>query len=231
MTKKSSLLPQRRVTKDLTEYQFSEEPYHHFKSVRIQDRLTRIFDIIGSLLLMIIFSPLFLIIAVFIKMDSDGPVLFLQKRCGKNGIEFSMYKFRTMVRDAEFLKKNLKNETDGPMFKVKCDPRITRVGRFLRNWSLDELPQCFNVLKGEMSLVGPRPLASEEMTRNYYWRKMRLSVKPGLTGLWQVKGRGSGRFNDWIKYDIEYVQGKSFLMDVKILFLTALSIFVNRGAC
>ena len=135
-----------------------------------------------------------------------------------------MYKFRTMVIAAELLKKRLVNEVDGPMFKMKNDPRITKVGRILRRWSLDELPQLFNVLKGEMSLVGPRPLSSKEMIGDDNWRKIRLSVKPGITGLWQIMGRSSNKFGAWIKYDIEYVQKRSFLMDIKILLLTTIAV-------
>lgn len=141
-----------------------------------------------------------------------------------------MYKFRTMVKDAEFLKKKLKNEMDGPMFKMKNDPRTTEIGRILRRYSLDELPQLFNVLKGQMSLVGPRPLAAEEMTVDNNWRKIRLSVKPGMTGLWQIMGRASGKFNDWVVYDIEYVQKRSFLMDMKIIFLTLFAVLRYEGA-
>ena len=205
-------------------------PFCKRRSNCIKNILERALDIIGSLLLIIIFLPLFFIIAVLIKMDSRGPVFFLQKRCGENGIEFNMYKFRTMVKEAEFLKKNLKNEIDGPMFKMKNDPRVTRVGRFLRGWNLDELPQCFNVLKGEMSLVGPRPLSDEEMDENSNWKKIRISVKPGLTGLWQIKGKGSGKFSDWIKYDIEYVEKKSLFMNIKILFLTVVTFFMNKDS-
>ena len=141
-----------------------------------------------------------------------------------------MYKFRTMVKDAESLKKRLKNEMEGPMFKMRNDPRITGVGRILRRCSLDELPQLINVLKGQMSLVGPRPLADEEMTEDDNWRKIRLSVKPGMTGLWQIMGRASGKFSDWVSYDIEYVQKRSLSMDIKILFLTVFAVFRNEGA-
>jgi len=194
--------------------------------------LKRTLDIVCSLLFLIVFSPLFLIIAILIKIDSKGPVFFLQKRCGMDGREFNMYKFRTMVKDAEFLKKELKNEMDGPMFKMKEDPRVTQTGKVLRKWSLDELPQLLNVLKGDMSLVGPRPLANEEMAgdSNNTWREIRLSVKPGVTGLWQIMGRTSGKFGDWVSYDIEYVQKRSFLMDLKILILTAITVLRNTGA-
>jgi|Deesub1362A_J573_1020465.scaffolds.fasta_scaffold00162_34 lipopolysaccharide/colanic/teichoic acid biosynthesis glycosyltransferase len=192
--------------------------------------IVRIMDIIGAMILIILFAPLFIIISVLIKLDSKGPVFFLQKRCGRHGQEFYIYKFRTMVEDAETLKKGLKNGVDGP-FKMREDPRVTRVGRFLRRWSLDELPQLFNVLKGEMSLVGPRPLSAEEMTRDAKWRRIRLMVRPGITGLWQVKGRASGRFIDWVRYDIEYVMKRSLLMDLRILLETIVVVLSGKGAC
>ena len=191
--------------------------------------MKRLLDILCSFLLLVISIPLFFIIAILIKIDSKGPVFFLQKRCGKDGREFNMYKFRTMVKDAETLKKRLKNEMDGPMFKLKNDPRITRLGRILRKLSLDELPQLLNVLKGEMSLVGPRPLADEEMVGDDIWREIRLSVRPGMTGLWQIMGRDSGKFSDWITYDTEYVQKRSLFMDIKILFLTITTVLRNKG--
>ncbi|MBI2472546.1 MAG: sugar transferase [Planctomycetes bacterium] len=196
----------------------------------MDDCLKRTLDIVCSLLFLIFFSPLFLIIAMLIKIDSRGPVFFLQKRCGKDGKEFNMYKFRTMVKDAESLKKELKNEMDGPMFKMKNDPRVTQIGKALRKWSFDELPQFLNVLKGDMSLVGPRPLADDEMTGDNNWRQIRLSVKPGVTGLWQIMGRASGKFSDWVSYDIEYVKKRSLLMDLKILIMTVITVLRNTGA-
>ena len=195
----------------------------------MEDYLKRLLDILCSFLLLVISIPLFFIIAILIKIDSKGPVFFLQKRCGKDGREFNMYKFRTMVKDAETLKKRLKNEMEGPMFKLKNDPRITWLGRILRKLSLDELPQLLNVLKGEMSLVGPRPLADEEMVGDDIWREIRLSVRPGMTGLWQIMGRDSGKFSDWITYDTEYVQKRSLFMDIKILFLTITTVLCNKG--
>ena len=195
----------------------------------MEDYLKRLLDILCSFLLLVISIPLFFIIAILIKIDSKGPVFFLQKRCGKDGREFNMYKFRTMVKDAESLKKRLKNEMDGPMFKLRNDPRITWLGRILRKLSLDELPQLLNVLKGEMSLVGPRPLADEEMVGDDIWREIRLSVRPGMTGLWQIMGRDSGKFSDWITYDTEYVQKRSLFMDIKILFLTITTVLCNKG--
>ena len=191
--------------------------------------MKRLLDILCSFLLLVISIPLFFIIAILIKIDSKGPAFFLQKRCGKDGREFNMYKFRTMVKDAETLKKRLKNEMDGPMFKLRNDPRITWLGRILRKLSFDELPQLLNVLKGEMSLVGPRPLADEEMVGDDIWREIRLSVRPGMTGLWQIMGRDSGKFSDRITYDTEYVQKRSLFMDIKILFLTITTVLCNKG--
>ena len=193
-----------------------------------QDLPKRIFDIILGSILLVIFIPFFSVVATLIKITSSGSVFFLQKRCGKNRREFKMYKFRTMIKDAESLKKKLKSDVDGPMFKMKNDPRITSIGRFLRRWSLDELPQLFNVLKGEMSLVGPRPLSNDEMTKNNEWKEIRLSVKPGVTGLWQITGKSSGKFSDWIKYDTEYVKKRSLFFDFKILSLTITAVLKNK---
>ncbi|MGD9724968.1 MAG: sugar transferase [Nitrospiraceae bacterium] len=183
----------------------------------------RFLDIIGVTAGMVLCGPLLLLIAIAIKADSPGPVLFSQRRCGKAGREFWMHKFRTMVVDAEQRQKELRanNSVDGPMFKLQEDPRITRVGRILRKTSLDELPQLINVLRGEMSLVGPRPLAYEEMKFCPTWRDVRLRVKPGITGLWQVKSRDRNRFSEWIRYDIEYVKSRSVLVDLRILMKTA----------
>lgn len=189
----------------------------------------RILDVVCSFFLLIFLLPLFFIIAILIKMDSRGPVFFLQKRCGKRGKTFDMYKFRTMVKDAESLKKKLKNEMEGPMFKMRNDPRITEIGRILRKYSLDELPQLINVFTGQMSLVGPRPLADEEMTGDDAWREIRLSVKPGMTGLWQIMGRESGKFSDWVSYDTAYVRQKSFFLNIKILFFTLFTVFSKVG--
>ncbi len=194
------------------------------------DVVKRLLDIVGSLFLLFFLLPFLFIIVFLIKIESEGSVLFYQRRCGRGGREFHMYKFRTMVKDAEALKSKLKNEIDGPMFKVKDDPRITRFGRYLRAWSVDELPQIINVLVGDMSFIGPRPLAEEEMEGDEEWKAARLSVKPGITGLWQVKGRESGRFDDWKHYDYEYVRDRSLFLDVKILIWTVLSVLHKKGS-
>ncbi|MDR4480960.1 MAG: sugar transferase [Nitrospira sp.] len=179
-------------------------------------------DLAGAAVGMIFVGPLMLLIALAVKLDSPGPVFFSQKRCGKNGTEFWMHKFRTMVPDAEQRQKELlaRNSVDGPMFKLEEDPRITRMGKLLRKTSLDELPQLLNVLRGEMSLVGPRPLAYDEMKFCPTWRDARLRVSPGLTGLWQVKARNRNRFSEWIRYDLEYVRRHSLLLDLQILIRT-----------
>lgn len=189
-------------------------------------------DLVCSGLGLLLFSPLMLLVAIAIKLDSKGPIFFAQRRCGRGGKEFKMLKFRTMVTDAEQMQKALyaKKDVDGPMFKLIHDPRITRVGRILRKTSLDELPQLYNVFVGDMSLVGPRPLIMEEMRFSPSWRNIRLKVKPGVTGLWQVNGRSQSYFHDWIRYDIEYVRKQSLVLDMKIIALTALRLVRAIGA-
>jgi len=182
----------------------------------------RVFDLAIAALLLLLFSPIMLAVALAIKLDSPGPVFFRQIRAGRYGKNFTMFKFRSMVSDAEDLQRELHafNEVDGPMFKIMADPRITRVGKFLRDTNLDEIPQLWNVLKGDMSLVGPRPLSMEEMRYNPKWRDCRLAVLPGVTGLWQAKAHDKVFFNEWIRYDTEYVNHCSFWLDLKIIFLT-----------
>jgi lipopolysaccharide/colanic/teichoic acid biosynthesis glycosyltransferase/dTDP-glucose pyrophosphorylase len=166
----------------------------------------RIMDLFLSAAGIILLLPLFLLITIAVKIDSPGPVFYKQKRCGKGGKLFRMLKFRTMVYNAEDLQPELlsKNEVDGPLFKISNDPRVTKLGRILRETSLDEIPQFLNVLKGEMSLVGPRPLIMDEMKFSQTWRDTRLKIKPGITGLWQIQGRSMAPFHDWIRYDTIY---------------------------
>lgn len=194
--------------------------------------LKRAADIVLSILGIIIISPLLLIVALFIKLDSKGPVFIHQKRIGKNGAPFHMHKFRSMVNNAEELKEQLEkyNEADGPAFKMKNDPRITRVGRFIRKFSIDELPQLFNVLMGEMSLIGPRPpLPSEvEQYSDYQWR--RLDIRPGITGLWQVSGRSDITFDEWVKLDLYYIEKWSISLELKILLKTIPVVLKGEGA-
>lgn len=182
----------------------------------------RAMDIALSATALLLLAPLLALIALLVRLDSQGPIFFVQRRCGKKGREFSMYKFRTMVANAPALHDALvaAKDVDGPMFKMDNDPRITRLGRFLRKTSLDELPQLLNVLKGEMSLVGPRPLVMKEMVFAPSWRDIRLTVQPGITGLWQINGRDSVSFHDWIRHDVHYVKHQSLGMDFKILLST-----------
>jgi lipopolysaccharide/colanic/teichoic acid biosynthesis glycosyltransferase len=187
-------------------------------------RLKRALDLIGASVGLVLTLPIMAAVAVAIRLDSPGPIFFRQSRCGQGGREFPMLKFRTMVPDAEARKVALasRNEVDGPMFKLAHDPRVTRVGRFLRKTSLDELPQLVNVLRGEMSLVGPRPLAMEEMRWNPSWRDSRLTMRPGLTGLWQVEAHSKAAFADWITHDLAYLRNHSLSRDLRILTKTLL---------
>lgn len=195
--------------------------------------IKRTIDVLGSLCGLILLSPLLLVIGILIRSDSKGPIIFAQKRVGLNGREFKMYKFRSMVVNAEELKDKLKenNEMSGPMFKMKDDPRITKIGKFIRKTSIDELPQLINVLKGNMSLVGPRPSLPKEVKEFEPWMIRRLEVKPGLTCYWQVMGRNSIDFEDWMKLDIKYVNERSLWLDIKLIFKTIFVLFGDENAC
>ena len=192
----------------------------------------RTLDILGSIIGIVLLSPVLLIVAILIKLESKGKVLFSQKRVGLKGKEFKIYKFRSMIENAEDLRKNLeeKNEMSGPMFKMKNDPRITKVGRFIRRTSIDELPQLINVLKGDMSLVGPRPSLPKEVMNFEPWMLKRLEVKPGLTCYWQVSGRNNIGFYEWMKLDIKYVEEMSIWIDIKLIFKTILVLFGDKNA-
>ncbi|CAN7181442.1 sugar transferase [Rossellomorea sp. LjRoot5] len=195
--------------------------------------LKRFVDITGSICGMVLLSFLFIILAVLIKLeDPKGPVFFSQKRVGKNGKEFKMYKFRSMVSDAEQRLKDLLelNEVTGAMFKMKDDPRVTKIGKFIRKTSIDELPQLFNVLKGDMSLVGPRPPLPREVDEYTSYDKQRLYVKPGCTGLWQVSGRSNVGFDEMVELDLIYIRKRSILFDFKIIFKTVLVLFGSKDA-
>ena len=194
--------------------------------------IKRLIDVVCSFLGVLVLSPLFIIIAIIIKTTSKGPVFFSQKRVGKNGKEFNMYKFRSMVVNAEELKEKLaaQNEMSGPMFKMKDDPRVTKVGKFIRKTSIDELPQLWNVLKGDMSLVGPRPSLPKEVAQFEEWMYRRLEVKPGLTCYWQVSGRNNIDFEDWMKLDIKYVDERSTWIDIKLIFETVGVLFGDKNA-
>ncbi len=196
--------------------------------------LKRIVDIVGSLIGIILFSPIMLVTAIAIKLDSKGPVIFKQKRAGVNGNIFMMYKFRSMCVDAEELKAKLQEQNevkDGMMFKIKEDPRITKVGKFIRKTSIDELPQFFNVLFGSMSLVGTRPPTLDEVEKyeRSHWRRM--SIKPGITGMWQVSGRSQiTDFDKIVELDTEYIDKWSIWLDFKIMIKTAFSLLQRKGA-
>jgi len=195
--------------------------------------IKRGFDIVASSLGLTLLSPLFLIIAIAIKVSSSGPAIFSQERHGRNRRRFRMYKFRTMVDKAEALQPSLelKNEVCGPVFKIRNDPRVTSLGMFLRRSSLDELPQLLNVLKGEMSLVGPRPLPGRDVSKfEEAWLLRRFCVVPGLTGLWQVTARNSIRFEDWVQRDFEYIDNWSLKLDFLILARTIPAVLKGVGA-
>lgn len=195
--------------------------------------IKRLMDIVGGivgLLITAVFTPF---IAAAIKLDSKGPVFFSQIRIGKNGRRFKIYKFRSMYVDAEKRKQELmdKNEMKGLMFKMEDDPRITKVGRFIRKTSMDELPQFYNVLKGDMSLVGTRPPTEDEFKQYSLYYRRRLCMTPGLTGMWQVSGRSDiEEFEEVVKLDLEYIDNWSLGLDIKILFKTIWVIFTGRGS-
>jgi exopolysaccharide biosynthesis polyprenyl glycosylphosphotransferase len=222
-----------RTTVDI----FQNRPVLVFRSVpelSWQSIAKSLLDFVGAAVLLIILSPLLLFTAIAIKLTSPGPIIFKQQRCGLNGRPFTMYKFRSMITDAEQRKHELAmfNEMTGPVFKISNDPRITPIGRFLRKYSIDELPQLWNVLRGEMSLVGPRPLPVDEVQRfDDLSHRRRLSVKPGLTCLWQISGRSEVKdFKEWVKLDLEYIDNWSFWLDLKILLQTIPIVLKGTGA-
>ena len=206
--------------------------------------LKRGFDILGSIIGILLLSPLMLMTALVIKIDSPGPVFFTQVRLGKKGVPFIFYKFRSMQYKADDMihrkyvtdlikgdsHKINHGDTDNPLYKIKNDPRVTRVGKFIRKTSIDELPQLFNVLKGDMSLVGPRPAIPYELEMYKPWYHRRLDAKPGLTGLWQVSGRSTLGFDEMMELDVKYVEEQSFKLDLMIILRTPLVILSRRGA-
>ena len=196
--------------------------------------IKRFFDIIASSLFLILFSPLFLLLALAIKLEDRGPVLFVQRRVGKFGKTFRMYKFRSMCVDAEEKLKvvaDRNHHAAGVTFKLKDDPRITGVGRVLRKFSLDELPQFVNVLEGDMSLVGPRPPLPREVALYSNADRRRLLVKPGLTCFWQIGGRAEIDFPEQVQLDVRYIESQSFWVDIRILLKTIPAVLLGRGAC
>ncbi|KXF70122.1 hypothetical protein AQ487_00110 [Enterococcus faecalis] len=198
----------------------------------VQVFLKRFIDILFSSVALIILMPVFMIVAVCIFLDSPGPVIFSQYRIGKDGRPFKMYKFRSMVLNAESLLLSLqeKNEASGPMFKIKNDPRITKFGKFIRKTSIDELPQLWNVLKGEMSLVGPRPALPSEVNQYTKYQKCRLIVKPGCSGLWQVCGRSQVSFEMMIYLDLIYIREQNIFLDFIIILKTINQMFCSNTA-
>ncbi|MBS3196832.1 sugar transferase [Turicibacter bilis] len=195
--------------------------------------LKRLIDIIGASIGLILASPIMLIVAILIKLeDPKGPIFFSQIRNGAYPTTFKMYKFRSMYIDAEDRLQELMhlNEQSGPAFKIKDDPRITKIGKFIRKTSLDELPQLFNVLKGSMSLVGPRPAIPREVEQYTAYQKQRLLVKPGLTCIWQVSGRNNIEFDQWVELDIEYIKTRSLWLDIKLILLTIPALLGDENA-
>lgn len=194
----------------------------------------RAFDIAGSLAALVLLGPLFLLIGCLIQLEDGGPVIFAQTRVGKFGREFKMYKFRSMRPDAEARLEEVLAENhhkEGVTFKIKDDPRLTCGGKWLRKWSADELPQLINVLKGDMSLVGPRPPLPREVARYSLADRRRLAVKPGITCLWQISGRSEIDFSGQVKLDVKYIESWSFISDLKILAMTVPAVLSGKGAC
>ena len=202
------------------------------ENLKFYEIFKRGIDIIGAGSGLLLLSPVIVVVACAVKFTSKGPIFFSQKRVGKNGKIFDMYKFRSMVVNAEELKEKLahQNEMSGPMFKMKDDPRVTKIGKFIRKTSIDELPQLWNVLKGDMSLVGPRPSLPKEVKQFEKWMYKRLTVKPGLTCYWQVSGRNNIDFEDWMKLDISYVEDRNIWIDIKLIFKTAFILFGDKNA-
>lgn len=220
-------------TKSSIQY-LDEMPFFTFQNTPnsyINLKIKGVFDFVFSLLIIILLSPIFLIIAILVRIDSKGPVIFKQTRVGLRGREFHLYKFRSMIEDAEDLLEKLKtkDEQSGPVFKIKNDPRITKIGKFLRITSLDELPQFFNVLKGDMAVVGPRPPIPAEVELYERWQKRRLSMKPGITCIWQVSGRNNIPFERWMKLDLQYIDTWSLRLDFMIILKTIKTILKRDG--
>ncbi|MDR0811425.1 MAG: sugar transferase, partial [Paludibacter sp.] len=202
--------------------------YQHYFSYKMKTLL----DLILSSIILVILSPLLATVATLIKLEDGGPVFFKQQRIGLNGRRFMCYKFRTMVVNAEALLPQLQafNEVDGPVFKIKHDPRITHIGKLLRKTSIDELPQFYNVIKGEMSIVGPRPPLLKEVQQYERSQLRRLSMKPGITCIWQVEGRNIVSFEEWIEMDLRYIDNWSTWLDVKLILKTILVVFKRSGS-
>jgi exopolysaccharide biosynthesis polyprenyl glycosylphosphotransferase len=222
------------MTQDFIKFNIGVIPILEYSDIDInyRQRLKRVFDFILSFLLMIFLLPVFIVLGALIKLDSSGPIFYRSQRYGRYGRMFNMYKLRSMVVNADEMLAKLKNknEVDGPIFKIKKDPRITRMGAFLRRYSLDELPQIFNVLKGDMSLVGPRPFPIAQLEKEDLRQLKRLGIRPGITGLWQIKGRSDLSFDRLLYWDIWYIKNWSFWLDLYILFQTFSVVVRGKGA-
>ena len=232
------------VAIDLFEHHLSKAKYSYLDTLPlltfdstpdelIQLLIKRLFDFSSSILAIILLSPVFLITAIIIKVSSKGPIFFRQQRCSLSGRQFTLYKFRTMVVDAESKLEELLayNEMQGPVFKMENDPRLTKAGKFLRKFSIDELPQFWNVFRGDMSLVGPRPPLPAEVDKYEPWQRRRLSMRPGITCLWQARGRNKiNDFNEWMELDLEYIDNWSLWFDFKILLKTVPVVLFGIGA-
>jgi exopolysaccharide biosynthesis polyprenyl glycosylphosphotransferase len=211
--------------------QFPTIPLHRGYVPEVALVLKRVLDILFSTVFLILLAPVFLAIAIAVKLDSHGPIFYSSERIGKKGRVFHCTKFRTMVRDAERRRADVMhmNERDGVLFKISNDPRITKVGRILRKYSLDELPQFFNVLKGDMSVVGPRPPIASEVKEYKLSHLRRLDVTPGVTGLWQVQARQDPSFDNYISLDVTYIENWSMWLDLKIIMRTIAVVFAGTG--
>jgi exopolysaccharide biosynthesis polyprenyl glycosylphosphotransferase len=213
----------------------STDGYLHYISTDtrpVQYAVKRLVDIACSAFALVVLSPLLLSVAALIRLESRGPVLFKQQRVGLHGASFNLLKFRSMVPNADAMKDQLlaHNEQTGPVFKMKHDPRITKIGRFIRKFSIDELPQLVNILRGDMTIVGPRPAVPREVAQYKLWQRRRLSVRPGLTCYWQVSGRNEIGFEEWMQLDLRYVDNWSLKVDVELILKTFPVVVFGRGA-
>lgn len=222
------------MSRDFLKYNIGFVPVLEYSNQSIYRKQfgKRMFDFFAGLILNIVCLPIYIGVAILIKMDSPGPIFYASKRYGRGGKMFNMYKFRSMVTNADDLLQEYKekNEVDGPIFKMRSDPRITKLGRILRKYSIDELPQLVNVLKGDMSLVGPRPLPIEQVQKEDFKQLRRLEVRPGITGLWQIRGRSDISFKRLIRWDIWYINNWSFWLDLNILLQTIPVVCKGKGA-
>ena len=206
------------------------EIYDH--KANIYKWVKRAFDVVAAFVALVLLSPVFLITAIAIFVEDGGPIFFTQQRAGKDMLSFTIYKFRSMYKNAEdlFEKMQEQNEQTGHAFKIKDDPRVTHVGKFIRRFSIDELPQLFNIIKGDMSVVGPRPILYEQMEACNAYEKQRLIVKPGLTCYWQVCGRAKIKWDQWVELDLKYIQDMSVKKDIELILRTFPAVFGQDGA-